>query len=771
MRLTGRFFLFTVCLLLALAPAALKAQEARQSVGLVLSGGGAKGIAHIGVIQALEDNDIPIDYIAGTSMGTIVGALYSMGYTPDEMIQLILSKGFSYWSTGKIDPELRYYFANESDSPALFSLPLGKKSAEAGDSVPASVISPQPMSFAFMELFSAYTAQCQGDFNKLFVPFRCVASNITKKRKHVFRSGSLGDAVRASMSFPIVFQPITIDGDLYYDGGIYDNFPVDVMREDFAPSIMLGIDVSTEDIGPQTTLMDQIENLVIQSGSYDLPAEEGIKIRLDLNRFGLLDFPAAKAIYKVGYDKTIEMMDSIKSRISSRTPKATRTLQRNVFKSQTPYLRFGNVDVYGAQPSQNEYIKYLFRPKKGEDTLGIPRAKEAFYRALSSGDIKDLYPQAVYNDSTGLFNMTLKATMKGRFKGSLGGYLSSSTSSFLFLSAEYSNMSFRSVNTSLRGWIGQSDMAGMFDARLFLHTALPSAIEAQAVVNRTKFNETDRMFFDINQPSFVVDYEYFGRLSWSFAAGRLGKVEIGGGYGALRSSFYHNRTPGAYHNGKLHSHYKLGQAFARYTSSTLDAHDFPTSGYSYNVCAMGVTGTNSTLTSMETSVKTHPKWLQLELSTRNYPEISQHFALGVETDFLLSTRKLLPTYSASITTAPGFTPTPSSNNAFRPDFHANSFLAAGLVPVYKYNANLSARVGGYVFMPLRKILEDSSAPDGVRWGRWLSQPEVFCEADITYNLPFGASLTGYLNYATTPGNKWNLGISFGLYILPPKFLR
>ena len=158
-------------------------------------------------------------------MGSIIGALYSMGYTTDEMMQLILSKGFSYWSTGKIDPSLSYYFSRPPQTPSLFSLPLGgNKSDAAADSVPASLISPQPMSFAFMEIFSPYTAQCGGDFDKLFVPFRCVASNVTKKCKHVFSSGSLGDAVRASMSFPIVFQPIVIDGDLYYDGGIYDNF-------------------------------------------------------------------------------------------------------------------------------------------------------------------------------------------------------------------------------------------------------------------------------------------------------------------------------------------------------------------------------------------------------------------------------------------------------------------------------------------------------------------------------------------------------------------
>lgn len=90
-----------------------------QSVGLVLSGGGAKGIAHIGVIKALEENDIPIDYVAGTSMGAIIGGLYAAGYTPEEMLELILSKGFSDWSTGRIDPNLTYYFVKKPQTPGL----------------------------------------------------------------------------------------------------------------------------------------------------------------------------------------------------------------------------------------------------------------------------------------------------------------------------------------------------------------------------------------------------------------------------------------------------------------------------------------------------------------------------------------------------------------------------------------------------------------------------------------------------------------------------
>lgn len=164
-----------------------------ESVGLVLSGGGAKGIAHIGVIKALEDNDIPIDYITGTSMGAIIGGLYAAGFTPEEMLELIKSKDFADWSTGTINGDLEYYFDKKELSPAMFYLNLERtdSSTVKANILPSSLINPLPMNFAFMELFAPYTAQCGGDFDKLYVPFRCVAADVFNKRKLVLAKGSL----------------------------------------------------------------------------------------------------------------------------------------------------------------------------------------------------------------------------------------------------------------------------------------------------------------------------------------------------------------------------------------------------------------------------------------------------------------------------------------------------------------------------------------------------------------------------------------------------
>ena len=399
-----------------------------QSVGLVLSGGGAKGIAHIGVIQALEDNDIPIDYIAGTSMGAIVGGLYAAGYTPQEMIDLILSKGFAMWSTGQIDPNLTYYFLDQPRTPAFAHLNINlspKDSLARADLMPSSLISPLPMNFAFMDLFAAYTAQCGGNFDNLFVPFRCVTSDVVHKHKIVCRGGRLSDAIRASMSFPAVFQPIKMNGVDVYDGGIYDNFPVDVMREDFAPDIMIGVDVHSEDSLPATGIVAQLENMIIQNNDYNLPADEGIRVHVDVSRFSLLDFGKAKEIYTIGYNRAIQMMDSIKGRVISRVPAPTRRLRRDVFKSQTPYVRFDSVHVTGGTPGQNAYLTHLFRSAK-TDTFGIDHARLSYYRALTPGKLRNLMPQAEYQPETGLFSLNLQATPKNNFALGAGGYLTSS---------------------------------------------------------------------------------------------------------------------------------------------------------------------------------------------------------------------------------------------------------------------------------------------------------------------------------------------------------
>ncbi|MBJ2160904.1 MAG: patatin-like phospholipase family protein [Muribaculaceae bacterium] len=751
-------------------PALLKAQ-AHQSVGLVLSGGGAKGIAHIGLIQALEDNDIPIDYITGTSMGAIVGGLYACGYTPAEMMELINSDYFGYLSSGKADPAFTYYFSKGSPSPQMFAMSVGGRDSTARSKIfnPQSLISPMPMSFGFMQIFSAYGAQCGGNFDRLFVPFRCVASDVAQKRKKVMGAGDLGESIRASMSFPLIFQATEIDGQVLYDGGIYDNFPVGVMQTEFAPSVIIGSDVSAPSDGPANSYFQQLDLLVSRAQSYEVPPETGIKVRIDVSNFGLLDWDRADAIYRAGYSRGIEMMDSIKARIPTRADSTARRLRRAVFKSGTPALRFDSVNVEGATKRQNEYIKYLFHPAKGTDTIGIDRARLAFYRALSSGKMSYLRPRAhVNNDSAGLFTLDLKALVKSNFSVGAGAYITSSNNSYLYLRGGYSSLSFSSVSTDIEAWIGQSYMAGALTGRLDIASTLPSALVLKAVASRRKYYEDEELFFRDNEPAFVTAHEYFAKLAWAMAAGRSGCVDIGLGGGKLRNTFYSPGHEGGYREGRHHVDFALGQAYAAYRSSTLDNINYPLSGSSLNASFAAVLGkaTCGQAGADGRGTDKHMAWLQLDAHWRNYISLGRHWVLGTEARALLSNRPLPGSYEASVSSAPAYSPTPASTNTFNPAFRANSFLAATVVPVYKFNSSLSARFSASVFAPLRGIREGDGGT--ARFGRCFDSTEFFGELNLVYALPFG-NIAGYCNYSSSPG-KFHGGISFGIYLPAPSFL-
>lgn len=202
-----------------------------QKVGLVLSGGGASGLAHIGVLKALEENHIPIDYITGTSMGAMIGSMYAMGFSPAQIETLVKSESFRNWSEGIIDQKYVYYFKRDDSNASWVTFKISDSSLTS--IIPTNVISPIAMDIGSMELAGGPAAAANYTFDSLFIPFRCVAADIELKQPVIFREGDLAEAVRASMSYPFYIKPITVNGKLLYDGGLYNNFPSNIMYEDF----------------------------------------------------------------------------------------------------------------------------------------------------------------------------------------------------------------------------------------------------------------------------------------------------------------------------------------------------------------------------------------------------------------------------------------------------------------------------------------------------------------------------------------------------------
>ncbi len=239
-----KFILYIFCLLLATSVFAQEPQQTivkRKKVAVVLSGGGAKGMAHIGALKVIEKAGIPIDYIVGTSMGSIVGGLYAIGYDAAALDSMVRAQDWAFLLSDKVDTRHQSLEERRKQNTYLISKPLSVnkfKSEQAG-----GLIYGQNLTNLFSKLTVGYHDSI--DFNSMPIPFACVATNLVDNSEVDFHNGWLTTAMRASMSIPAFFTPVRIDSMVLIDGGLRNNYPVDVARK-MGADVVIGVIVQSE---------------------------------------------------------------------------------------------------------------------------------------------------------------------------------------------------------------------------------------------------------------------------------------------------------------------------------------------------------------------------------------------------------------------------------------------------------------------------------------------------------------------------------------------
>lgn len=259
-----QIFSSLVLLLCVLLPFSAHSQEQRKKVGVVLSGGGAKGMAHIKALKVIEEAGIPIDYIAGTSMGAIVGGLYAIGYTPEQLDSMVRKQNWTFLLSDRIKRSAMSLTERERSAKFIVSLPFTKNPKDA---VSGGFIKGQNLANLFSDLTMGYHDSI--NFNKLPIPFACVAANVVNGEQIVFHDGILSTAMRASMAIPGVFTPIRKDSMVLVDGGIVNNYPADVVKA-MGADIIIGVDVQNalkkaDKLNIAPDILGQIVDLTCQS--------------------------------------------------------------------------------------------------------------------------------------------------------------------------------------------------------------------------------------------------------------------------------------------------------------------------------------------------------------------------------------------------------------------------------------------------------------------------------------------------------------------------
>lgn len=421
--LTGKYFLqtkpgmrnrtFLLSIFLILFGYSLQAQETthRPKIGLVLSGGGAKGFAHVGVLKVLEEAGIPIDCIAGTSIGSIVGGFYAMGYDADTLEKIVKSQDWATLLSDQVDRRYIPVFDKHELDRYNLSFPIRSKRV----SLPSGALSGQNV----QDLFSYLSLDYQNvtDFSKLPRAFCCVAANIETGQEVVLNHGSLPLAIRASMSVPTAFSAVDVDGQLLVDGGIVNNFPVDRCKE-MGADIIIGVDIQyglrdRKELQSIPDVLNQLINLMSYHRSEENMKLVNYYIKPDISGYTASSFDAASAdeLIKRGEEaarkilpQLIHLRDSLHLKPNPIKPESIPSLDRRMIIER--------VTVDGAKNQGLNYFLGLMDLEPPQ-VITVRQLREGIKRIYGSGNF-DYVRYRLLGDEFKTLHLTVKERIHDR---------------------------------------------------------------------------------------------------------------------------------------------------------------------------------------------------------------------------------------------------------------------------------------------------------------------------------------------------------------------
>jgi len=342
----------------------LPAQEQELKVGLVLSGGGAKGLAHIGALKVIEDSGVQIDYIAGTSMGAIVGALYASGYRANELDSIFRQINFNSLIQDDFSRSSKTFYEKEDAERYAISLPFDGYKI----SFPQAISGGQKV---YNELVSLlYHVKDVRDFNQLPIPFFCMATDIENGTAIRLDNGYLPEAIMASGTFPSLFEPMELDGKLLIDGGVLNNYPIAELKS-LGANFIVGVDVqhdlsSRASLGSATDILLQINNFRTAEAMKTKSNDTDIYIRPNMAPYSVIDFDRGVEIVAEGaraaFLKEKALIELSKKQLKRKLKDQTPLW--NTYRKDT--LNITYIEVNGMVNYSDDYVKGKLRFKEGD---------------------------------------------------------------------------------------------------------------------------------------------------------------------------------------------------------------------------------------------------------------------------------------------------------------------------------------------------------------------------------------------------------------------
>jgi NTE family protein len=740
---------------------------AGQKVTLVLSGGGSWGAGHIGVLKALEENGVPIDCIVGTSAGAVVGALYSIGYTPDEIEEFMSSSAFQRWSQGSIDKENIFYFQNDDINASFINLNIDPRK-KISTILPTQVYSSDQIDFKVMVLFSQANAVAGENFDSLFVPFRCVVSDISHTKSVVLRSGNLGRAVRGSMAIPFVYPPVVIDSTLLYDGGIFENFPNETAISEFHPDVIIGSKVTKRT--PDASLDDpllQVLHLIQAEQSDTIPFSPSVIIRPGIpEKIKMLDFSESKRLADSGYVATIRKMAEIKKCIPRVVDMKDIERRRETFKAKFPELVFDSVRVTG--PKDMEAFNLGQTLLTHGERLSVSKLEPAYFKLLGNGNIISMFPLASYDSIHKAFNLNIEVHKARPLIFRVGGNISMGSYNGGFAEIRYNPVLKRPAYILLNGYFGQSYASGMISGRVYFNHPHSWFLGGYAVYNHFSYFNNTAYFFDVQARSNIT--EKLGTLDAyaGIPVGNNALIKMGSGFSTTYGLYYISEKliPS---DTLTKSKFKYSNPSISYDYYTLNRKEYANSGLNIHLSLSLVSGVETNIkgnySELAQGESANRIWLKAGGLYDKYFQISGRWTGGAYAEVCLSGQPMFSGYMQALTYCQPFQPVPESKTLFLPGYRAPSWGAAGVKAIFKIVRDIEIRNEVYVFQPYQSI-EYNSSTHLANYSKPFEYRSYISSLNLVWSSLLGPISIG-MNYYSKSTDKFLFSVNFGYILFNP----
>jgi NTE family protein len=740
-----------------------------QKVGLVLSGGGSSGLSHIGVIKALEENNIPIDYITGTSIGSLIGAYYAAGYSPAEIEALVKSGFFQQITRGDMPAKYTYLLKKRDDYASWQSFKV-KLNTKFINNLPTNVINSVPIDYYLMETFCGVDAKAKNNFDSLLVPFRCIASDVENKETIILRNGDLASSIRASMSYPFYLRPISIGGKLLFDGGLYNNLPSNVMYDEFYPDFIIGSSVAERSTHPaDDNLYLQLRHLLMTQTNFSPVCENGILIE-PWSDVGLFNFEEAERLIDSGYVATMRSMPYIKRCVERNADNELLKLKRAAFRkaANKDSIIFNKVEIEGVDRKSQYFIRSsIFYHNK---PFPLTRLKKQYFRLTSDDKIKSVYPIAIRDSATGYFQLKLIAKKERSFFVDIGGNISNRPISEAFLGLQYNHLGRIGFTAYANGYFGKLHSSTHAKIRLDFPFRVPFYIEPTFTYSRWDYYRSSVLFYDFEKPAYLIQDDIFGELNVGLPLGNVSKAVISGGYSEWGNRYYQTDNFTKLDTADA-SYFDFAFGQIAYELNTHNRKQYATDGTKLQLRAKYINGNESFYpgTTSQDTIKTinfpMHQWIQFKLTFDSYIRTFKGFKIGVFAEGVYSSQTFFRNYTSSILSAPAFNPTLESQTLFIPQYRAHQYVAGGIKAITTPFKNFDIRLEAYLFQPATSIVPTEKQK--ARYTTPFLYRNFIGLVALVYNTPVGPVSVG-MNYYDKNENSFSFFFHFGYIIFNKK---